>query len=214
MVRLAHDVSEHADYVKARMVSNYYRIPEYARASIDVEDCTQDGLLYLHTVMNQKNGRTVKFDATKSKQSTFIYKVIDSYFSHLLKGLATKKRATVLVSLEDLNAVIGAAEKTSNIVKAYEARDRVMQLHRHASPALIDFIADNIYHPSTKLRVNITAEDFVYRRHPYTKQMRKQKLTSSEVFLKRQKELLTLACRFNVTADDYRLALMLEPRQA
>lgn len=211
-----YDVSEYSGFVKARVLSNYWRLPDHAKGAMGVDDCIQDALLYLHKVLNGLEGNNITFDKTKSKLTTWIYRVIDSYFSRTIVAHMTQRRAAFLITLDELPKQPAMAENATSNVRLQEAVDKVTKLHLDASPELMDFIAANLYFPPKKhnnnIRVNITSSDFKRVIHPYTHKPRKVKCSYSEVFTKRKSEFQMLAKRHEVTAEHYRLALSAELR--
>jgi len=211
-----YDVSDYQGFVKARVLNNYWRLPEHAKRTIGVDDCIQDALLYLHKVLNGLEGNNVTYDAKKSKLTTWIYRCIDSYFSRVVVTHMTQQRAAFLITLDEMPKQPAMAENATSSLRLQEAIDKISKLHLDASPDLIDFIAINLYTPPKKhnnnIRVNFTPSDFKYETHEYTGKPRKVKCSYSEVFKKRKEEFQALAKRHEVTAEHYRLALSAELR--
>ncbi|HWY35167.1 MAG TPA: hypothetical protein VNX68_11015 [Nitrosopumilaceae archaeon] len=207
-----YDVSEYSGFVKARVLTNYWRLPEHAKGAIGVEDCIQDALMYLHKALNCLDGFNEPYDKSRSKITTYIYRCIDSYFSRTIVKHMTQRRAAFLITIDELPKQPAMAENATNVVRLQEAIDKVTKLHLDASPALIDFIATNLYLPrkTNQYKVNFSPDDFKSIKHPYTGRPRKVKCSAQEVFQKRKQELLALAKRHEVTADHYRLALSQE----
>lgn len=206
--RMKYDVSEYQGYVKARILTNYWRLPDHCKGALGIDDCCQEALLYLHKALNGLDGFNETYDKTKSKLTTFIYRCIDSYFSRTIGAQMSERRAAFLVTIDELPKQPAMEENATATAKKKEAIDKVVKLHLDASPELMDFIAANLYHPpKKKFKVNITSNDFKSVIHPYTHKPRKVKCSASEVFAKRKAEFLFLAKRHDVTADHYRIAL-------
>jgi len=209
-----YDVSEYQGYVKARVLANHYRLPDHIKTVIGVDDCIQEALLYLHKALNGLEGWTESYDSKKSKLTTWIYTLVDSYFSRLITTHMTRRRAAFLITIDELPKHLVAPENATVLARRAEAIDKVTKLHLDASSDLMDFIASNLYFPknSSKFKVNITSNDFKSVTHEYTGKPRKVKCSASEVFTKRKQEFLFLAKRHGVTADHYRMALSVERR--
>jgi len=211
-----YNVSDYQGFVKARVLSNYWRIPDHVKGAIGIDDCCQEALLYLHKVLNGLEGNNETYDRTKSKLSTFIYRCIDSYFSRTIVKHMTQQRAAFLITLDEMPKQPAMAENATNMLRVQEAVDKVTKLHLDASSELMDFIASNLYFLPKKhnnnIRVNITPNDFKYVKHEYTGKPRKIKCSYGEVLAKRKREFQELAKRHEVTADHYRLALSVEIR--
>lgn len=202
-----YDISKYEGYVKARVLSHYYRLPESVKSSIGVDDCVQDALLHIHEAININE----TYDKTRSKLTSYIYLLVESYFGALIKAHMRKKRATILIPIDIITKQPAIEENASNRLRLREAKDKVTELHLNASPALIDFIAANFYHPVSKYTyINTTPNDFKIVMHPYTRKPRKLKCTKGEVLTKRKQEFRGLAQRMGVTIDHYRLALQSE----
>lgn len=211
MQKSSFDVSTYTDYVTARIKVKYWCLPDYAKNVISVDDCVQDGLLYIHRVLNRHDGRKVKYDPSIGKITTLLYVVIESYFSHLLKTHFASKRKTTLIAIADLKSDIATSERSSSLLLLQEARDKVTRMHLMCPPYLIDFIHDNLYHPvSGKIRIRRTENDYKYKQNHYTKGMRKLRLTIGEIKQSRIADLKLLCKRYGVSADDYRLVLAFE----
>lgn len=207
--RLKYDVSEFQGYVKARILTNYWRLPDHAKGALGIDDCCQEALLYLHKALNGLDGFNETYDKTKSKLTTFIYRCIDSYFSRAIGAQMSNMRSAFLVTIDELPKQPAMEENATVLAKKKEAIDKVVKLHLDASPELMDFIAANLYSPkrSNQFKVNVTSSDFKSVIHSYTHKPRKVKCSASEVFAKRKAEFIYLAKRHDVTADHYRLVL-------
>lgn len=210
IVKQKYDVSKYTDYVKARVLTKYHSFPEQVRNAMGIDDCVQEALLYLHKVLNNKGNIQVTFDETKSKLTTWIFIVLDGYFNNLIKAHLRKKRAAVLVSLDALEMQFGTKENITSKIALDEAREKISELHLQASQDLMVFIANNLYTPTKKLRVNVTPRDFKYVVNPYTKGLRKVPCKAAEVIAKRKQEFRNLANKLNVTPDHYRMVLRAE----
>ena len=209
---LKYDVSDYKEYVTSGVLKNYHKLPENAKATLGVDDCVQEALLYLHRTLNRLDGRKAKFSHKKSSLKTWIYYTVESYFNHVIKAHYRNKRTAVLIPLDVLVRHPGEDEKSSAVVNKREVIDKILQMHLDASPELMDFLHDNVYAYCGRLRVARGASDFKLVLNPYTKTFRKMRCTNAEIFARRKEEFTALAKRHRVTFDDYKVALSAELR--
>jgi hypothetical protein len=214
MRRIVYDVSEFEGYVRARTLSHYNSLPDYARVYISIEDCVQDGLLFIHKVLNRLENRKFKYDSSKSKLSTIVYQILETYFNHLCKRHYEKKRSAVFIAIDSIEGVenlLKTSEQQTNHIRINEAIDKIVRMHLDTPEHILTFIAQNIYFPKGN-RFTITAmpDDVRYEKNVYTKTFRKKKLCKEEIINKRCKEFRQLASKYGVSREDYRLALSVE----
>jgi hypothetical protein len=208
------DVSQFEHNVRLSTLRHYKYLPEYAKVHFSIEDYEQEAYLFLHRALNRIGKRKAKFKKEEAAIATLVFKILESYHNHLQKRFFTKKRLTTLVAIEGLeNYLISTANDSANYLRINEAINRIVNMHLNTSPELLTFIADNIYYPKTKrFTVNIESTDFKLEKNVYTKTFRKKKLCKEEIITKRCNEFRQLADKYNVTPNDYRLALSVERR--
>lgn len=212
-MKLKFDVSQFQDYVKARTLSHYYSLPDTARVHISIDDCQQDALLFIHKTLNRLEGRNAKFDKDKSKLTTYVYQIIETYFNHICKKHYRKKRTAVLIAIDGIENLIKTCEKQTDNIVVNEAINKIVTMHLNTPPHILSFIAQNIYYPKgPRFTIIPTVEDVKYEKNVYTKTFRKKKLCKEEIINKRCTEFRKIASRYNVTPNDYRLALSAERR--
>ena len=202
--KVQYDITEYISYIKSGIYKHYKNLPDGSKLVYSFEDVCQEALAYVQANLKF-------FDPKRAQLKTYIFMITERFCSHVIKAQYAAKRQAVLVPLEDLKAILGRNESITSALRVKEAIEKVRLLHLHASPELMDFIDDNLYHPtSNRIQINRTDKDFTYKRNVYTKGMRKHRLSQPEIFLKRKLEFRELAARHKVTIDDYRLALRAE----
>lgn len=212
-MKIRYDVSIFQDYVKARTLSHYWSLPESARIHISIEDCQQDAILFIHKTLNRLENRTAKYDKDKSKLTTFVYQIIETYFNHLCKKHFRKKRTAVLIAIDGIENLLKTCEQQSDNIRINEAVNKIVTMHLNTPPHILSFIAQNIYYPqSSRFTITPTVDDVKFEKNVYTKTFRKKKLCKEEIINKRCHEFRQIANKFNVTPNDYRLALSAELR--
>lgn len=176
------DLEQYRGMVYSRAIHCYNLLPASVKGWTDVEDLVQDGMLFLDRVVHQRGGRTARYDATRSSFSTWIYSAVSNFYQGWAAAANCKKRFAIIVSLEDATSIANRASFTPKSSELIDAYQKVQQLHLHASIDLVAFLDMNLFHTPPRVarprgpKFSVLASEF-----------------------------RTLASRFNVSLNEYRL---------
>lgn len=164
-----------------RAVANYHLYPATLKAWVSIDDLIQDGIVWLQPVL-------AKYDPSRGKPSTFVYKAIDNFYKGYLTILSTQKRTAQLITIDDRDKPVDIPVHTGqNIEALLDAARVVTKLHERASLELVRFLDAHFFsHTATKVVIG------------------------SDKFNRCRREFRRLAKEEGVTIDHYRLAIRIE----